>query len=379
MATVGLRHGRNKWPSGRRLLLVAFLLLLPLLLMELGVRILIGVGRLPVAAAHDPALELTWMDLRAAGPQDIILFGDSLIQQGIEPRVLAAALGTPSHPVRVFDLASSGGRMGVNRALARELQAEGRLPRVAIIGLSPIGLRTDATWTDDMARTPMGRLFTDCQPAAAIGERIDCRAEQTSALWRWHGRLGDLYQAIRTGAPIGRRLNGRELRRDGFRANPSSNLAELQGQVDQALAGEPVHLQAGDDAATSLAGLVADLRAAGVTPVVVAVPFSPLFTDALVARDPQWAGRARGCHRSPRDACRRGHHRSGAVRPLVAARLLVRRQAPVGRGCPGLHTPTAGDAGVRRRCAGSPACRTGHAELLPRTMSPTIAVTDGPA
>ena len=289
MATVGLRHGRNKWPSVRRLLLVAFLLLLPLLLMELGVRILIGVGRLPVAAAHDPALELTWMDLRAAGPQDIILFGDSLIQQGIEPRVLAAALGTPSHPVRVFDLASSGGRMGVNRALARELQAEGRLPRVAIIGLSPIGLRTDATWTDDMARTPMGRLFTDCQPAAAIGEQIDCRAEQTSALWRWHGRLGDLYQAIRTGAPIGRRLNGRELRRDGFRANPSSNLAELQGQVDQALAGEPVHLQAGDDAATSLAGLVADLRAAGVTPVVVAVPFSPLFTDALVARDPQWA------------------------------------------------------------------------------------------
>jgi hypothetical protein len=269
--------------------MVLLLLLLPLLVMELGTRFLISSGRLAVAAAHDPALELSWMDLQRAGQQDIILYGDSLIQQGIEPTVLADALGTPDHPVHVFDLASSGGRMGVNRALARELQAEGRSPRVAIIGLSPIGLRTDATWTDAMSQTPMGRLFTDCQPATAIGQQIDCRAEELSALWRWHGRLGQVYQAIRTGQPVGRHLNGRDLRKDGFRVNPSATAAELQGQVTQALAGEPVHLEASPDAAASLTGLVADLRRAGVTPVVVAVPFSPLFTDALVARDPQWA------------------------------------------------------------------------------------------
>ena len=268
--------------------MVLFLLLLPLLMMELGVRLLISSGRLAVAAAHDPALELTWMDLQRAGHQDIILYGDSLIQQGIEPTVLADALGSPGHPLHVFDLASSGGRMGVNRALADRLQAEGRSPRVAIIGLSPIGLRTDATWTDAMSQTPMGRLFTDCQPATAIGQQIDCRAEEVSALWRWHGRLGEVYQAIRTGQPVGRHLNGRDLRKDGFRVNPSATEVALQGQVAQALAGEPVHLQAGADAAASLTSLVADLRAAGVTPVVVAVPFSPLFTDALVARDPQW-------------------------------------------------------------------------------------------
>jgi hypothetical protein len=288
MASITLGHRGRRRPSLRRALMVMCLLLLPLVVMEVGIRVLISSDRLVVAASHDPALELTWMDLQRAGHQDIILFGDSLIQQGIDPRVLADALGDPEHPLHVFDLASSGGRMGVNRALARELGAEGRAPRVAIIGLSPIGLRTDATWTDAMSQTPMGRLFTDCQPATAIGQQIDCRAEEVSALWRWHGRLGQIYQAIRTGQPVGRHLNGRDLRTDGFRANPSATAADLEGQMTQALAGEPVHLEAGADAALSLAGLVADLREAGVTPVVVAVPFSPLFTDALVARDPQW-------------------------------------------------------------------------------------------
>ena len=289
MASITLGHRGRRRPSPRRALLILLLLLLPLLLMELGVRMLISSGRLAVAAAHDPALELSWMDLQRAGRQDIVLYGDSLIQQGIDPTVLADALGSPGRPVRVFDLASSGGRMGVNRALARELQAEGRSPRVAIIGLSPIGLRSDATWTDAMSQTPMGRLFTDCQPATAIGQQIDCRAEEASALWRWHGRLGQIYQAIRTGQPVRRHLNGRDLRADGFRVNPAATAAELEGQMTQALAGEPVHLEASLDAATSLAGLIADLRKDDVIPVVVAVPFSPPFTDALLARDPRWA------------------------------------------------------------------------------------------
>ncbi len=289
MATVTGGHRRRRLPTMRRAMLVLLLLVSPALAMEAGVRVLIAAGRLPVAPAHDAALGLTWMDFEAMPPPDVIVYGDSLAKQGIDPRVLAAGLRSPDRPVRVFNMSSAGARPGVNRALARQVEAEGRSPRVAIIGLSLITIRSDTTWTDQMAKTPMGRLFTDCAPASDLGAQIDCRVEQFSALWRWHGHLPEVYQSLRTGSPTQRRESGRELRHDGFRLNPSATEEELQGQLSEALDGEPIHVGFGEDAAANLVGMVHDLEAAGVTPVLVALPYSPILTDALIARNPAWS------------------------------------------------------------------------------------------
>src|SRR4051812_2181078 len=78
----GMRRRRSLWRR-REVLLAAFLL--PVLVLELGMRALVWSGRLPEAPAHERTLETSWADLHAGSWPDVLLAGDSIIERGVDP------------------------------------------------------------------------------------------------------------------------------------------------------------------------------------------------------------------------------------------------------------------------------------------------------
>ncbi len=355
----------------RRLLLLAALIVVPLLAFEVGIRVLIASGRLPVAAAHAPEFERSWMELERAGPQDIILLGDSLTHRGIDPAVLGAALATPDRPLRVFDLASSGGGYSTNRSLIERLGAEGREPRVAVIGISPVGLKGDLNW-DTVARSPMSRLFTDCETASGIADVLDCGLEQVSAAWRWHGRLSEVFEAVRGHLPAEGLVRAGQMLTNGFRSHAGVSERVLDGRVAKVVADEPLRPTLSDESRAAFVRLVDAARAAGVPVVAVAVPYQPPLVAALTARDPAW-----------------GAEWQASLAELGAAAGIEVLDIPFGDwwqasdAFDGKHLSASGAAAFTRQLAATPAFRdaVGAAlgEALPQAASPTVAASPGVA
>jgi hypothetical protein len=217
------------------------------------------------------------------------VLGDSLSQQGIDPAALGSLVGRDlGRAVVAFDGASSGGSFGISRALILQLAREGRLPKVAIVGVSPVSLASDTTYTDVFAQTSLGQIFNDCALAVSASALVDCRFGEVSALWRWRGQPTRLVGAVLRGQPPTLRSQGFLLRQDGFREGPPATSASLAAQLPIALPAEPSSRTLGVDAAQAFVDLVTTLRADGVAVVAVAIPYSPLFQDALEARHPGW-------------------------------------------------------------------------------------------
>jgi hypothetical protein len=279
-------RGRSRlW---RRVVLVAVALLLPLMALEGAVRALIATHHIPVAPAHFRDFEISWSNLERRGRVDVLILGDSVSQQGLFPPEvrdrLSSELGTP---VKVFNIASASGTLGVNLAIARQLAAEGRLPRTAVLGVQPGLLRDDATLAK-FAATPMGQLFTDCAMAMDLESLFSCRLGAVSALWRWRGRPATLWDSV--GEEMRRTVTrgGLVLRQDGFRSGMGLTDEALLGQLPQHLNGRPEVFRMGTEARDQYLELVAFLQTHGVVVVPVAVPEAPQLLDALEARHPGW-------------------------------------------------------------------------------------------
>ncbi len=272
---------------------VAALIAGPLLVGELGVRALIAADRLPVAAAHLEDFEITWTNLERQAPVDVLLLGDSMTQQGLDPATLAGlvepALGR--RPV-VFNASSSAGGFGVNDAVIEELARRGQLPRLAIVGVSSPSMASDRTFREVFAPTPMGGLFTRCAYASGYDAIVNCTFGNVSAFWRWRGTFDRVVRTVVRPLPPTKSERGFTLRADGFRAGPPATVADLRLQVPTALEKEPAAFTMGADVPPAFVGLVARLRERGVAVVAVAIPYSPVLAAALETRQAGWeAGR----------------------------------------------------------------------------------------
>jgi hypothetical protein len=267
------------------------LILVPLLVAEGGVRLLVATNRLPVAAAHLGNVEYAWANLARRGPTDVILFGDSMTQQGIDPKALADDLEPLiGHRPSTFTLASPGGGFGVNMALAQQLAREGRLPKVAVIGVSYSSIETDGTFRDAFAPSPMGQLFTDCSRETGLDNVVACKASELSMLWRWRGRVKRVFSAVLHPLKTTntRAAGGFVIRADGFREGKPSTVAEIQAQIPQALADYPPALTIGPGVEDSFVQLVRTLVEGGTTVVAIGVPVSPVYQAALATSRPDW-------------------------------------------------------------------------------------------
>jgi hypothetical protein len=279
----GSRSGAVGW---RRLAMVVLLLVLPLVAVELGIRVLIATDRLPMAAAHTPEFEITWENLSRLGTADVLILGDSVSQQGIEPAELARLLlGELEHGVKVFNAASPGGTVGVNWAIVEQLAREGRLPRVVILGVYPGTLGTDRTYQDVFSRTPMGGVFSGCDRMQGYGERLDCGFAAISDAWRWRGHPDRILRALGTEVPRRIASGGLQLREDGFRVGRGVSLQRLQAQLDRANLRRRIFVFQ-NDVADGYARLVESLHANGVSIVPVAIPDTPALAERMEPRQP---------------------------------------------------------------------------------------------
>jgi hypothetical protein len=264
-----------------RLALVGLLLVLPLVVQELGVRLLIATDRLPVAAGHTPEFEITWQNLARLGTAEVLILGDSVSQQGIEPAILSSLIQRElGREVGVFNAASPGGTMGVNWAMVEQLAREGRLPRVAIVGIYPGTLKNDLTYSHIFGLTAMGGLFSGCERMSGYGQVIDCSFASVSAAWRWRGRPDRIVSAL--GTPVPQRANsgGLRLREDGFREGRGRRLEQLQAQMDRADLRRRIFVFP-DEVSDGYVRLIDALRAHGVAIVPVAVPDTPALAERM--------------------------------------------------------------------------------------------------
>jgi hypothetical protein len=268
----------------RRRVAVALAFLAPVLLAEIAIQGLMATHRLPFAEAHRPDFEVTWANLARQAPVDVLILGDSVSQQGIEPAVLERLIyDETSHEVTVFNAASPGGGLGVNASIIQQLRAEGRLPPVIIVGVYSGTLSTDATFRDIFSRTVMGRIFTACDVPMPLVEVPDCQLSRVSGLWRWRGRLGDVVRAVQEPIPTTDETDALHLRSDGFREGRGRGLAHLQRQLgradlDRRLFTFPEEVRA------SWARLVAAARGSKLVPV--AIPDTPPMRDRMEELQP---------------------------------------------------------------------------------------------
>lgn len=280
---------RRRVPTSiARVTIVLLLMVVPILTIEAGIRGLIAAGRIPIARAHSHDFEVSWMNLQRAGDVDVLILGDSVAQQGIDPQIISSRVGLwTGQPIRVFNMASASGTFGINLAVARQLAAEGRLPPVVVIGVQPGILRDDATLAI-FERSQMGQLFTGCTGITAADQVLSCRLSQVSAGWRWRGQLDTLWRALLHEPRHTSRSEGLTLRTDGFREGAGVDDKTLAAQLLEHLANREPGFQLGNDARQSYLSLVAFLREEGTAVVPVAIPEAPPLAGALEARAPGW-------------------------------------------------------------------------------------------
>jgi hypothetical protein len=272
-----------------RIALVVALLVAPLAIGEVTVRALIAAHRLPAGAARIPSIEVSWTNLERGGPVDILILGDSLARMGISPRVLEErASRRAGRAVSVFNLGTPGAGFPVYTAYVEELAQQGRLPKLAVIGISTVAIQRPDRVAAAPLRSPFGRMLSDCAGVEGFEDVLSCRLESASALWRWRGQSDRLLEAIvGGGVPDRDRTNGITVGIDGFAWGRSLDAATLDKKVAIALRNTPPLRKAHPDVDAFVA-LADSLRTHGVATVAVLIPYAPPLEQALAGRERGW-------------------------------------------------------------------------------------------
>jgi len=290
------RDGQPRWTPRRirRVVLIAALLLLPLVVGEVGVRELIVFDRLPLARAHLRDFEIMWTNLERAPKPDLLILGDSVAQQDIDPAVLARAIETATgvHIV-AFDAASAGAGYRVSAAIVKQLAREGRLPRVALIVIQPGSLQGINQADQSFFASPLGELLAGCGVTNDINQWLNCELSSVSALWRWRGTPDRIAGAVVRPVLQTSQGNGLHLRVDGFREGEARPAARIRQQAKQWTAGQPGELRLATAALADFRDLVDLLRTNGVAVIPVSMPENPILTSALLTKVPDWEGARR--------------------------------------------------------------------------------------
>jgi hypothetical protein len=286
--SIAASRGRVGSRDLTRRLLVVGLLVAPLVAGDLAVRALIAMHRLPIAAAQERALEVAWTNYERTGPADILILGDSLARMGIHPATLAGlAGGVVGRPVTAYNISTPGAGFSVYRAFVEELGREGRLPKLAVIGISTVGLQRTTQRAARVLRSPFGRLVSDCGDVRGLEGTLSCHLESVSALWRWRGQPDRLVEALADPVPRTRRDNGITLEADGYGRGRSIGPEALDVALSVALENTRPLAAARPDL-RAYVDLIEAMRSRGIRGVAVLIPYAPPFEEALEAREPGW-------------------------------------------------------------------------------------------
>lgn len=247
-------------------------------------------GLLPVAPAHGGAFETMTNALGAADPApDVLIFGDSMTQQGLDPaelgRLLSAATGDE---VSVFNGASSRARWGMNLLFARYVVSLDEPPSVALMGISTRAAERDAYYTEEGAKSAFSSVVEGCnRPVSDTWGAADaarCQRDVADPLFRFRAGGEQVARAL-TGQPAQTSLRidaDSRLRSDGFMIHPGVSAAEAEEISDTRMKrGFPGFPTVHDEAVADFGGATDLLRSHGVTVLAFEIPYTPVHQANL--------------------------------------------------------------------------------------------------
>lgn len=267
-------------------------------------------GRLPPGQTQSMHFEtmINALGAREQAP-DVMLFGDSMTQQGIDPKVLGDELSKHSGTsVTGFDAATSKARWGVNRLIARHLVQSGKVPDVAILVISTRASGDDPHYTEGISKTPFSSVVEGCDRHPSTGwkekDYEQCRADVDDLTERFRDS-GTQVERARTGqsAPTSLRVDDDTwLRSDGFMIHPSASRADVEKaakkRVAERDAGLPAATPVGEHQFRQTARL---LEENGATVIATEIPYSPPYQDGLEKESPGYDTRRQKASRTLTD------------------------------------------------------------------------------
>ncbi|MGH3383349.1 MAG: SGNH/GDSL hydrolase family protein [Nocardioidaceae bacterium] len=236
-------------------------------------------NRLAEAPTHGMAFETMVNNLWRDGAPDVLLLGDSMTQQGVDPAILGDALAQQAgQSVRVFNAASSRARWGVNRLVVRYAERHDVLPKVAVIGISTRAAEGDLFYRDEVSREPLSSVVEGCDRDWRSAEERRCVRDREDLLFRFRSRPDQVAQA-QAGVQLSHayRVDADSiLRPDGYLAHPSMTVAQVEKTSDQRMKrGFPGYPTIHDEAKASFKEMVGLLRENGVTVLAFEIPYPP--------------------------------------------------------------------------------------------------------
>ncbi len=270
-------------------ILVGILLFGPLLVVELGTRVLIDRGRLPEAPSSNLLTDVSLANMLRRGKPDVLIVGASTLRNAVRPYVLKKLIAEKTgQTVHIQSIAQDGISLDAQRLLVQELARRDLLPDVVITGISPAVVSGEFGESEWFLGSELGRLWSGCEGDLQATDALDCRLGQVSALWRWRGRLDRLSEALESGIPGTLTDDSRTLRPSGWLDTTPTTRGRLQGAVPRALEQFDAAISMSDDVRDDFAALADELRSHGVTVVAIEMPYVPELEDALKERHPEW-------------------------------------------------------------------------------------------
>lgn len=253
-------------------------------------------GRLPLAKTQSPHFEtmINALDARREAP-DVMVFGDSMTQQGIDPQVLGEELGQATgRDVTAFNAATSKARWGINRMIARHLVETDKAPDVAILVISTRAGDGDPHYEETVSRTPFSSVVEGCDRDAEGWTEEDasaCESHIKDFRQRFSG-AGDQVARAQQGRYPQTSLRVDDdtwLRSDGFMIHPSATKAAVEKKARSRAKGRSAGLpQASELGRTQFRDIARILEEQGTTVIATEIPYSPAYQQALERKTPSY-------------------------------------------------------------------------------------------
>lgn len=265
---------------------------------EAELRELVDDGKIPLGSTHGGYFTTMTNSMAARPAPDVMLFGDSMTQQGVDPQVLGEALSARAgREVTVFDAASSRARGGINRLVARYAVRIKKVPKVAVLVISTRAPEPDRYYSSAVQFTPFSSVVEGCdRPEATQWGDEDterCRRANDDLRYRYRSSGGEVEWA-RAGKkqPTQLRISERStLRADGYLAHPSMTEAEVEEWSAKRLADKPGFPWNDERATAQYGDLVRILEEQGTTVITTEIPYTPVHQRNLASRFPDYDAR----------------------------------------------------------------------------------------
>lgn len=250
---------------------------------------LVDEHRIPVGPTHGGVFETMTNAMTLQPRHDVMLFGDSMTQQGIDPKVLGDRLSEQAgREVTVFNAASSRARWGINRMVARYAESVDRLPRVAVLVVSTRAAERDNFYTGTVQHTPFSHAVEGCDRPSSKSwdQRAEDECDKDVSDLRYRYRFGGgQVEWARDGQPMQQKItisSTSRLLSNGMIEHPSVTRAESEKiSKERGERGFPGFSTVHDDAVEHYRDLVDLLESKGVTVVSTEIPYTPAHQATL--------------------------------------------------------------------------------------------------